>query len=195
VKADAIGTGALTLVSVAWAIFGFSFLFRKKAPGTHETRRSSVSQWGIALQAVGFALLWSFPRVQWWPFKASTEGEVALATVAVGLAVASCVFCLMAVRTLGRHWTYQARVIEGHELVTKGPYAVVRNPIYLGIFGLMLASGLVFSRWWAFLAAVTLFLIGNQIRMNAEEKLLRETFGAVFDDYARRVPAFLPHSF
>lgn len=194
-KADAIGTAALTLVSVAWAIFGFSFVFRKKAPGTHETRRSSVSKWGIALQAVGFALLWSFPRVQWWPFNPSTTGEVGLAVVAVVLAVGSCIFCLMAVRTLGRHWTYQARVIEGHELVTQGPYAIVRNPIYLGIFGLMLASGLVFSRWWTFLAAVLFFLIGNQIRMNAEEWLLRETFGAAFEDYARRVPAFLPRLF
>lgn len=194
-KTDAIGTVALTLVSVAWAIFGFSFLFRKKAPGTHETKRSSVSKWGIALQAVGFALLWGFPRVQWWPFDRSIAGEVALATVAVVLALASCIFCLMAVRTLGRHWTYQARVIEGHELVTNGPYAVVRNPIYLGIFGLMLASGLAFTRWWTLVAAVAFFLIGNQIRMNAEERLLRETFGAVYEDYARRVPAFLPRLF
>jgi len=36
------------------------------------------------------------------------------------------------------------------------------------------------------------FLIGNQIRIRAEEKLLRETFGSQFDDYARRVPAFFP---
>lgn len=101
----------------------------------------------------------------------------------------------MAVRTLGRHWTYQARVIEGHELVTNGPYAVVRNPIYLGIFELMLASGLAFTRWWTLVAAVAFFLIGNQIRMNAEERLLRETFGTVYEDYARRVPAFLPRLF
>jgi protein-S-isoprenylcysteine O-methyltransferase Ste14 len=49
-----------------------------------------------------------------------------------------------------------------------------------------------FSRWWNFLAAVIVFLIGNRIRIRAEEKLLRETFGEQFDDYARRVPAFVP---
>jgi protein-S-isoprenylcysteine O-methyltransferase Ste14 len=59
----------------------------------------------------------------------------------------------------------------------------------------MIASGLVFSRWWTFLGAVVLFLAGNHIRTRAEEKLLRETFGPVFDDYARRVPAFLPRVF
>jgi len=39
---------------------------------------------------------------------------------------------------------------------------------------------------------VIVFLIGNRIRIQAEEKLLRETFGVQFDDYARHVPAFLP---
>ena len=39
---------------------------------------------------------------------------------------------------------------------------------------------------------MVLFLVGNHIRIGAEEKLLRETFGAQFDEYARRVPAFLP---
>jgi protein-S-isoprenylcysteine O-methyltransferase Ste14 len=58
------------------------------------------------------------------------------------------------------------------------------------MFGMLVATGLVFSRWWNLLGAVIFFLIGNQIRIRAEEKLLRETFGSQFDDYARRVPAF-----
>jgi protein-S-isoprenylcysteine O-methyltransferase Ste14 len=66
----------------------------------------------------------------------------------------------------------------------------VRNPIYLGMFGLMVATGLVFTTWWVLLLAVTVFLIGNQVPIRAEENLLRETFGSQFDDYARRVPAF-----
>jgi protein-S-isoprenylcysteine O-methyltransferase Ste14 len=60
------------------------------------------------------------------------------------------------------------------------------------MFGAILATGLAFSRWWNFLVAVIVFLVGNRIRIQAEEKLLRESFGAQFDDYARRVPAFVP---
>jgi protein-S-isoprenylcysteine O-methyltransferase Ste14 len=108
------------------------------------------------------------------------------------LAFASIWWSLRAVQTLGKQWTYEARVIEGHELITRGPYAVVRNPIYLGMFGLMVSTGLVFTTWWALLIAVIVFLVGNQVRIRAEEKLLRETFGSQFDDYARRVPAFFP---
>ena len=108
------------------------------------------------------------------------------------LAYASCWLSIRAVQSLGKQWTYAARVIKGHELITQGPYGVVRNPIYLGMFGLILSTCLAFSRWWSGLAAVVFFLIGNHIRIRTEEQLLRETFGDQFDEYARRVPAFIP---
>jgi protein-S-isoprenylcysteine O-methyltransferase Ste14 len=83
-------------------------------------------------------------------------------------------------------------VIEGHELITAGPYAIVRNPIYLSMLGMFLASALAVSRWQALLGGLIVFLAGTAIRIRTEEKLLRETFAARFDDYARRVPALLP---
>jgi protein-S-isoprenylcysteine O-methyltransferase Ste14 len=189
---DVIGLTALILVFLSWIIFGLIFLLRKKPPKAAEAKRASVAKWGIALQACGFALVGSIHRAYWWPLPASAAGEVALAVVAVALAFASSWWSFCAVQTLGKQWTYEARVIEGHELITHGPYAVVRNPIYLGMFGLMVATGLVFTTWWVLLLAVTVFLIGNQVRIRAEENLLRETFGSQFDDYARRVPAFFP---
>lgn len=194
-QTDAVGLTALILVSLAWIVFALVFLLRKKPTEVQEAKRAPVSSLGIFLQSISFALIWLLGRTQWWPFPPSFVGELVLAIVAVTLAFASSVFCLLAVRTLGKQWTYRARVIEGHELIATGPYAVVRNPIYLGMFGMILATGLVYSRWWNFLAAVVFFLIGNRIRIRAEEKLLRETFGSQFDEYARRVPAFLPRLF
>lgn len=194
-QTDAVGLTALILVSLSWIIFGLTFLLRKKTPDVQEAKRAPVSSLGIFLQSISFALIWLLGRTRWWPFPPSFVGELVLAGVAVTLAFASSVFCLLAVRTLGKQWTYRARVIEGHELIATGPYAVVRNPIYLGMLGMILATGLVYSRWWNLLAAVVFFLIGNRIRIRAEENLLRETFGSQFDDYARRVPAFLPRLF
>ena len=194
-QTDAIGLAALALTSLAWIVFGLTFLLRKKPPGVQEAKRAPASSLGIFLQSISFALIWLLGRTQWWPFPRSFVGELVLAIVAVTLAFASSVFCLLAVRALGKQWTYRARVIEGHELITAGPYSVVRNPIYLGMFGMILSTGLVYSRWWNFLGAIVFFLIGNQIRIQAEEKLLREAFGSQFDDYAGRVPAFLPKLF
>lgn len=192
-QADAIGGTTLILLGVSWIIFCALFLFRKKSPKAQEAKRAPSAAWGMVLQGLGFALIWSLPRRQWWPFRPSVAGELALSVVSILLAYASCILCWQAVRTLGKQWTYQARVIQGHELITQGPYSVVRNPIYLGMFGLILSMSLAFSRWWSGLLAVALFLIGNRIRIRAEERLLRETFGDQFDEYARRVPPFIPH--
>ena len=191
-QTDVIGLTALGLVFLAWIGFGLTFLLRKKPPNVEEAKRAPAAMWGILLQTFSFAFIWLSGRPLWWPFPPSRAGELVLAVVAVTLAYVSCLFSLQAVRALGKQWTYQARVIQGHELITHGPYAVVRNPIYLGMLGMLVATGLVFSRWWSLLGALIFFLIGNQIRIRAEEKLLRETFGSQFDDYARRVPAFFP---
>lgn len=192
IHTDYVGLMALILVILSWIIFGVIFLLRKKAEKTQEAKRDSAAKWGIGLQGCGFALVWSIRRGYWWPFRGWMLGEWVLAAVAVVLAYGSNWWCLRAVQTLGKQWTYAARVIKGHELITQGPYAVVRNPIYLGMFGMMVATGLVLCTWWALALAIAFFLVGNQIRIRTEEKLLRETFGAKFDEYANRVPAFFP---
>jgi protein-S-isoprenylcysteine O-methyltransferase Ste14 len=63
------------------------------------------------------------------------------------------------------------------------------------MFGMLVATGLALSVWWALVLAAVLFAIGTQIRIQNEEKVLRESFGAEFDAYARQVPAMFPRIF
>ena len=118
-RMDMIGAVTLILVFLAWFIFGAIFLLRKRPPKAEETKRVAAAKWGIALQGVGFALVGSFHRAYWWPFPPSRFGELTLAAAAIVLAHTSCFFCLQAVRTLRKQWTYEARVIAGHELMSK----------------------------------------------------------------------------
>jgi protein-S-isoprenylcysteine O-methyltransferase Ste14 len=192
VHTDGIGLTALVLIIISWIFFALLFLLRKKPPGAQVAKHVTVARWGILLQGCGFALVWAVHRRYWWPFPTSTIGELALAALAVSLSFASSFLCLRAIQTLGKQWTYEARIIQGHQLITSGPYAIVRHPIYLGMFGLLVSMGIVFATWWALLIAIVLFLIGNEIRIRAEERLLQETFGSRFEDYASRVPAFFP---
>jgi len=72
---------------------------------------------------------------------------------------------------------------------------VVRNPIYTGMFGMLLATGLAISHWIGLLIAVIVFAIGTLVRVRSEEKLLREAFGEEFVAYAGKVPAVVPFFF
>lgn len=97
-----------------------------------------------------------------------------------------------ALRALGKQWSLQARVLEDHKLVREGPYRFVRHPIYSGILGMIVAGGLAWTHCIRSTIALVLFGVGTAIRVQSEEKLLREQFGAEFEDYKRNVPAVLP---
>jgi protein-S-isoprenylcysteine O-methyltransferase Ste14 len=95
-------------------------------------------------------------------------------------------------RELGRNWSLVARMRSDHQLVRTGPYAHVRHPIYLGMLLFLLGLSVGLGHWLQLVAALPLFLIGTLIRTNAEDRLLREQFGAEFTDYARSTPAVFP---
>jgi protein-S-isoprenylcysteine O-methyltransferase Ste14 len=171
----------------------FALFLREKAPSAPDNKRERTSIVGIALQGVGYAIVWILLRPPFSPIiSASKFVEIALAILTIAVAIGSVWFCSAAVRTLGKQWSITARLVEGHKLITSGPYNVVRNPIYTGMFGMLLATGLAISHWIGLLIAIILFAVGTAIRVRSEEKLLREAFGAEFEAYARKVPAVVP---
>jgi len=180
-------------VMVCWFVFAGIFVFRKKLPQAPERKRDSAFLVGIVLQGAAYATVWAFPRPYFTPLLAlPLPLEIALAVVTLVVAVASVWIVLAGVRSLGKQWSYAARLVEEHELVTEGPYRLVRNPIYTGMLGMLVVTGLAATRWFALLVALVLFAIGTAIRVHSEEKLLRDAFGAEFEAYARRVPAVFP---
>jgi protein-S-isoprenylcysteine O-methyltransferase Ste14 len=173
-------------IVAAWFVMGLATVLRRRPPQARELRRGRGWTWGLVIEGVSIAILW-WPRPQ--------PPQQLLAVVAVLLAAASVAVILAAQRTLGRQFAYQARLVEGHRLITAGPYGYVRHPIYTALFGLALATGLVLSHWPVIPLFVVLYVAGTVIRIRSEEGLLRAEFGPEFDDYARRVPALVPNPF
>jgi protein-S-isoprenylcysteine O-methyltransferase Ste14 len=81
---------------------------------------------------------------------------------------------------------------KDEQLATTGPYSVTRNPLYLG--SAILAAGFVIAgfSWWAGLIVALYFAVFYTAVIRNEEADLRKRFGAAFDEYAARVPVFLP---
>jgi protein-S-isoprenylcysteine O-methyltransferase Ste14 len=97
-----------------------------------------------------------------------------------------------AARHLGKQWRLEAALSEDHELVQTGPYRWVRHPIYASMFGLLLATGFAWTWWPMFVAAVIAFVVGTEIRVRAEDRLLAERFQESFPAYRSRVRAYIP---
>jgi len=179
------GIAAIELL-VMWALWLFPFM-RKRFTGPK--RQSNVmahsGNWGLALETAGIFCAWF-----WWP--GTTIPGSARIIAAMILAPAATVFGWLAVRDLGKQLRILAGLYPDHELVRTGVYGVVRHPVYASLFLMMVATGLLFARWPVLLLAVAMYIAGTEIRIRAEEGLLRARFGQEFEEYSRKVPAYLP---
>jgi protein-S-isoprenylcysteine O-methyltransferase Ste14 len=76
-------------------------------------------------------------------------------------------------------------------LITHGPFALVRHPLYLGLQIAALGGFLVYRTWtFVFVAASFLSLV---VRARREEQALAAEFGQEWDAYCQRVPGWIPH--
>lgn len=118
----------------------------------------------------------------------SAEIPRALQVFSTILIILGTVLSIICLRRLGRSFSIMA---TARELVTKGPYDIVRHPLYaaelITIVGVVLAHGTVSSM---LVGAVWLLLQYQRARY--EESVLRQAFPA-YEDYARRVPMMVPN--
>lgn len=185
---------SLALVISCWAAFVVVFVFfRPKGEKVREARRDPVAMWGLVFQGLAYVLVFNVRRaVLQPPVRMPVLIELAIAVIAPVLAVISVATAYWALRTLGKQWHFAARIVEGHRLVREGPYAYVRNPIYSAMLGLLIATGLIITNWFALIAAIVFFYLGTRIRVASEEALLGSEFGVEFEGYKREVPALVP---
>lgn len=82
--------------------------------------------------------------------------------------------------------------LDSRALIQGGPYQVVRNPMYLGIFLIGLGVVLAVFKWWAILVFAVVFIIRYILLIHQEEKKLNLMFPQVYLEYCRKVPRILP---
>jgi protein-S-isoprenylcysteine O-methyltransferase Ste14 len=93
---------------------------------------------------------------------------------------------------LGSNWSATVTVKENHELVTRGPYRLVRHPIYSGLLLAIVGSALPRDDLRA-VAAVLLFLFGTLRKAGIEEGRMIGTFGDAYRAYRQRTKMVIPY--
>ena len=153
-------------------------------PGTGPQARANRIPWPPILLGLALAGAWSLGQIMPWPWPGQDDGPARWIGRAFGLGGPA----LMgwAIATLSQHRTTVMPNGRSETLVTTGPYARLRNPIYLGETFLLLGLAEMTKNIW-FAAAAAVFagaITGLQIL--AEERHLEARFGEAYRDYKSR---------
>jgi len=168
------------LFAVLWTV---PFVFKYTARRPEAVAKDRSARAGMVFQGMAKIIVWIVPAryVPNW-------------RMAVGmlLSILGILTVQAALRHLDKQWRLDAALNADHQLIRTGPYAVVRHPIYTAMFAMVMGTGFMLARWPAVIAAAILHIVGTEIRIRSEERLLRSRFGEEFDAWASRVWAYVP---
>jgi protein-S-isoprenylcysteine O-methyltransferase Ste14 len=178
------------LIAACWAVFLLYWLI--KGLGSKRTAKSYGRQ--MLLRAVIAAAVLLFVRSR--PADINVHSIVlspAVRMLGVFICAAGIAFAIWARRWLGKNWGMPMSVHEAPELITSGPYARVRHPIYTGVIIALTGTALALSLWWFVAAVAALLYFGYAARK--EESTMIATFPGEYAAYRRRTKMIIPGVF
>jgi protein-S-isoprenylcysteine O-methyltransferase Ste14 len=183
---------AKNIVTACWSVFFFVWvlaaLFTKRTV-YHEsgTRRLCY----IIPVVIGWYLLFRGDRLGP-PFNTHflPQTRAILVTAAI-LCLCGLVFCLWARAVLGRNWSGTVTLKEDHELIIRGPYRLVRHPIYTGLLAMLAATALQKGHLAGMIALILVF-VSFWIKSNYEEEVMRKQFPEQYAAYREQVKRIIP---
>jgi protein-S-isoprenylcysteine O-methyltransferase Ste14 len=132
---------------VVW--IAFILYWRIKAADTKATQRlePAASQILRALTFLIVIIVLSTTRIPLpWLYSQLWPAGIWPFWIGAAVTVLGLLFAIWARHHLGSNWSQAVTVKQGHELITNGPYALVRHPIYTGILTGFLGSAIALSQ-------------------------------------------------
>jgi protein-S-isoprenylcysteine O-methyltransferase Ste14 len=112
--------------------------------------------------------------------------------IGIGLIILGIIIRAIAIATLWRYFTVDVSIREGHQLVDRGIYGVIRHPAYTGSLLSFLGLGFAFGNWLSVAIIAIVTIIGFSYRIAVEEGALIEHFGGQYRDYMQRSKRLIP---
>jgi protein-S-isoprenylcysteine O-methyltransferase Ste14 len=166
---------------IYWLVAAFS-MKRGRVPWSRELRiRAAIVVLVILFVRVGVFRDHALNTDPW-------RAGLGLVLFALGLG-----FAIWARLHIGRNWGTPMTQKEDPELVTSGPYHLVRHPIYSGILTAGIGTAIALS--WLWLIAVVLAGLYFVYSATAEERFLAEQFPDIYPEYKRTTKMLLPFLF
>ncbi len=94
-------------------------------------------------------------------------------------------------RISARGYKYEKH-LDGDVLITDGPYALTRNPMYLASFLIGIGLVTLLLKWWMIMVYIAFFLVWYWPQVRNEQKRLGKKFGQDYVNYCKATPCFFP---
>jgi protein-S-isoprenylcysteine O-methyltransferase Ste14 len=181
------------LIDISWLLFAVFWLASALGSKKASRRESLTERLGyIIFMAVGFVLLYDSapPYLNW--LNRSFISELRWAGwLGAWLTLAGVLFAIWARTTIGKEWSAEIQIKQGHQLIRTGPYAQIRHPIYTGILLAIAGTALAIGEYRGLLA-LAIICIGFTRKAKKEESFLAAQFGPAFEEHRRSTGFFLP---
>jgi protein-S-isoprenylcysteine O-methyltransferase Ste14 len=186
---NAVNNWPMVVSALLWIVFSlyWSAASKNSAAAKRAESGKSTALHQILLNLALLLLFIPVPGLMW-RFR---PDAFLFAPIGFGVQAAFILLAVWARRHLGRNWSAEVRVAEGHELVTTGPYRLVRHPIYTAMLGMFIGTAIVSGRLHA-LVGVALLVIAYMRKIRLEEERMSEEFGAAYGEYKRESWAVVP---
>jgi protein-S-isoprenylcysteine O-methyltransferase Ste14 len=180
---------------VVW--IAFLIYWRIKVAGTKTTQRSEPALLGI-LRALAFlvvTVLLSTTRIPLpWLYRQLWPSGIWPFWIGAAVTVLGLLFAVWARQQLAGNWSSAVTIKQGHELITTGPYVLVRHPIYTGILTGFLGTAIALSQVRGVIGFVLIFVV-LWAKLRMEEKWMQSQFGETYSAYAHKTAALVPYLF
>jgi protein-S-isoprenylcysteine O-methyltransferase Ste14 len=186
----------IALVAILVAVLSVVRYYRWRAAQSREriSRAGEGRSLFLAIRFSGLVMFLSLLLYLIWPPSMAWSSLALPAWLrwsGLAFGIASCWWMWWALSNLDRNITDTVFVRENARLVTSGPYAYVRHPMYVGIVLLIIAVSLLAANWFLLLTGLVTFTL-LAIRSPIEERALEARFGDEYRAYVARTGKFLP---
>lgn len=178
---------------IAWYFIRVPFERRAKRVRIVSNRRSPVDMIGLASGLLGLAVIPAIYVATSIPQQADHAANPLAVILGTGIFFFALWFFRRTHKELGRNWSITLEIRDKHELISGGPYAFVRHPMYTSFMLMGLGQAFLLPNWIAGLAGLVGFAVLFFLRVDKEERMMLEIFGPQYRDYMGRTKRLVPY--
>ena len=188
-----IGKIVWVLGIIAWYAIRYPSERRARRTKVVSDRRSGVEIVGLSVALLGLAFIPGFYVATGKPEAADYPAHLWAVIIGAVLFLSAMWVFRRTHKALGRNWSISLQIREKHELISHGPYALVRHPMYTSFMLMALGQAFLLANWVVGLAGVIGFAVLFFLRVDKEERMMLEIFGPEYRAYMDRTKRIIPY--